>query len=175
MEANEISKPRTSVAAICSLVFGLLGCIPFVTGLVAVILGIVGINKTKNPMVTGKGMAIAGLILGVLSLLGWTGMIAAGGAGIYAMRQAGEPARVVAEEFARDLSEGKVDAAVALSVQGMDRAALDALVEADEAPGGLPEPRDDRRLRHQQQWQAGMQAQRGGHLRHRGQDVLRDP
>jgi hypothetical protein len=65
--------PRTSGAAIGSLVCGLLGCIPFVTSLVAVILGFVGLRATSRPGVSGRGLAIAGLILGLLGILGWVG------------------------------------------------------------------------------------------------------
>ncbi len=129
MEPNEISKPRTSAAAIASLVCGLLGCVPFLTGLAAVVLGIVGIKKTKDPMITGKGMAIAGLVLGCLSLAGWTVTTAVSAYGVYAALQLGEPARKTAEQFTRDLSEGKIDEAVALSVEGMDRASLAAMSE----------------------------------------------
>jgi Domain of unknown function (DUF4190)/Domain of unknown function (DUF4145) len=118
---QKISKPRTSVAAIFSLICGLLGCVPFLTGLVAVILGIVGIKTTKNPMVTGKGMAIAGLMLGILSLAGWTAFT-------YALLQI-DVIRLDAQQFTRDVSEGKIDAALASSVEGMDRASLVALNE----------------------------------------------
>jgi hypothetical protein len=128
MEANELPKPRTSVAAIISLICGLLGCIPFVTGLAAVILGIVGIKKTKDPMVKGKGMAIAGLVLGCLSIAGWA-IGAASIGGFVALVKMGEPARAAAEQFTRDVSEGKIDAAVAKSVEGMDRASIEALSE----------------------------------------------
>ncbi len=130
MEADELPpKPRTSLAAIFSLICGLLGCIPFLTGLAAVILGIVGIKKTKDPMVTGRGMAIAGLVLGCLSLAGWViGVLSAGGTLVLYFKTA-EPARTAAEQFTRDLSEGKIDAAVASSVEGMDRASLVALSE----------------------------------------------
>src|ERR1700728_2634584 len=62
---------RTSGAAITSLVCGLLGCVPLVTGVVAVITGIVGISATSNPAVKGRGMAIAGLILGLISVGLW--------------------------------------------------------------------------------------------------------
>lgn len=64
----------TSGAAITSLVCGLLFCIPGVTGLVAVITGIVGIKSTSKPNVGGRGMAIAGLLLGLLSIAGWIGV-----------------------------------------------------------------------------------------------------
>ncbi len=120
MEPNSISKPRTSVSAIASLVCGLLVCIPFVTGLAAIILGFVGIKKTSNPQVTGKGLAIAGLILGVLSLGGWSAV----SVGAYVAYQMTAPVRELTEKFTRDLSEGKIDEALALSVEGTDRAAL---------------------------------------------------
>jgi hypothetical protein len=68
------------VAGILGLLGMCLGVIPVVGlfcsvpgglfGLVAVILGIVGMNKVKTSGEKGKGMAIAGLILGVLTLLG---------------------------------------------------------------------------------------------------------
>jgi Domain of unknown function (DUF4190) len=125
MDPNEISKPRTSVAAISSMVCGILGCIPFVTSLAAVILGIIGIKKTGNPRITGRGMAIAGLILGVLGLVGWATAVSS----LYLVFKAGEPARVTAEQFTRDLSAGKIDEALALSAEGTDRVTLVALSE----------------------------------------------
>ena len=68
---------RTSGLAIGSLVTGILGIIlscifwPLgaILGLVALILGIVGLNETKKqPGVHGKEMAIIGIVLGALSL-----------------------------------------------------------------------------------------------------------
>jgi len=57
--------------AVTSLVVGILGfCIlPIVGGIGAIVLGILGLNKTKDPRVGGKGMAIAGIILGSLSMI----------------------------------------------------------------------------------------------------------
>jgi hypothetical protein len=60
---------RTSAAAVVSLVFGLILCIPYVTGLVAVITGIVGIASTRNPAVRGRVLAIIGLLLGIVNLI----------------------------------------------------------------------------------------------------------
>jgi hypothetical protein len=126
MDPDSISKPRTSVAAIISLICGLLGCIPFVTGLAAVILGIVGIKKTKDPMVKGRGLAIAGLVLGGLSIAGWAISLPIA---LVVLTKTAEPARLTAEQFTRDLSEGKIDAALASSAEGMDRSKLEALSE----------------------------------------------
>jgi prepilin-type processing-associated H-X9-DG protein len=56
--------------ATASLISGILGfCIPVLGGIVAIVLGIVGLTKTKDPRVGGKGMAIAGLVLGGVSIV----------------------------------------------------------------------------------------------------------
>ena len=65
---------NTSGAAVTSLVIGLLGfCVPFLS-LVGIICGHVGLSNIKraNGWLTGRGMAISGLIIGYLAFLGWT-------------------------------------------------------------------------------------------------------
>jgi prepilin-type processing-associated H-X9-DG protein len=60
---------KSSGWAITSLVFGIISfCIPFFASVVAIVTGIVGIVKTSRPRVGGRGMAIAGLVLGLLSM-----------------------------------------------------------------------------------------------------------
>jgi hypothetical protein len=100
---------RTNGAAVASLVCGILGCVPFITSLLAVILGIVGIRKAKDPQVGGSGLAITGLILGLLGLAGW-GLF---GGGIFALLKGTEAQREVARQIIKDLSAGNVDAAMA--------------------------------------------------------------
>src|SRR5690606_27213037 len=56
--------------AIAALVSGVLG-----TGIVALILGIVGLRRTSGGVRAGKGMSWAGIILGVVGILGWTAAI----------------------------------------------------------------------------------------------------
>lgn len=63
--------------AIAALIFGILALVLFWTafggiilGLVAIILGIVGMRKAKKGTGGGRGMAVTGLVLGILSLLG---------------------------------------------------------------------------------------------------------
>jgi hypothetical protein len=99
---------RSNGAAIGSLICGILGCIPFLTGLLAVILGIVGIRKTRDPAVGGKGLAIAGIILGLISIFAWSGMLGLGGATYWAMR----PSRNAAKQFLADVSSGNTKAAL---------------------------------------------------------------
>jgi len=105
------ARPQSNVAAVVSLITGILGCIPGVS-LLAVILGIVGIVKAGRPNVGGKGLAIAGLILGLIGCLGWTG----GGLFIAVTAKKlvaeGAPARAVAKQFATDVGKGDADAAI---------------------------------------------------------------
>ena len=55
--------------AIASLICGILGCTG-IGGLLAIIFGILGINKaSRQPEVGGKGMAIAGIVLGAVMFL----------------------------------------------------------------------------------------------------------
>jgi len=75
---------RTSKAAIFSLVCGILFCVPVVTNLAAIIFGVVGLRKTREGGVKGRGLAWTGLMLGIVSLLVWGGII--GGTGYAAWR-----------------------------------------------------------------------------------------
>jgi prepilin-type processing-associated H-X9-DG protein len=54
--------------ALASLILGICGCLG-ITGLLAIIFGIVGLTKTKDPRVGGKSMAITGIILGSVFLI----------------------------------------------------------------------------------------------------------
>src|SRR5688572_3425857 len=58
--------------AVTSLVCGIAGIIPFLPSLLALMFGMVGLNRAKQLGGTGRGMAVSGLILGVLGLALWT-------------------------------------------------------------------------------------------------------
>src|SRR5271154_2442314 len=60
---------RTSAAAIVSLIFGILGCIPFVGSTVAIRCGIIGFKAAGRPDVKGRGLAVTGIILGLIWLV----------------------------------------------------------------------------------------------------------
>ncbi|HLL87960.1 MAG TPA: DUF4190 domain-containing protein [Tepidisphaeraceae bacterium] len=101
---------KTNVLAIVSLICGILGCIPFITGLAAIVTGALGIKKANDPQVqSGKGLAIAGIILGVLSV----GLWALFGGGMFALVNATAPVRTAGKQFLSDLSQGNVAAAQA--------------------------------------------------------------
>jgi hypothetical protein len=98
-------------AAIASFVFGLLLCIPLLSGLLAIFLGAIGIRKARDPAVPYKGLAIAGFILGFVSFIGWCGV---GGVLGYGYQES-KKAAPVAEQFLKDASFGNVAAAAANS------------------------------------------------------------
>jgi hypothetical protein len=70
-------KPPASPAAVLSLVCGILLCLGPITGLTAIVAGVVarGQARGKPDVVGGAGMATAGIILGALNLLACTGYL----------------------------------------------------------------------------------------------------
>jgi type II secretory pathway pseudopilin PulG len=66
-------QPQTDGGAIASMVLGIASfalCLSFITGIPAIILGHISLSKIKKSMgsLKGEGMALAGLILGYISL-----------------------------------------------------------------------------------------------------------
>jgi len=60
----------TSGWAIASLIVGIFGfCVPFICGIFAVIAGFIGLSHTNQGRAKGRGLAIAGIIVGFISLL----------------------------------------------------------------------------------------------------------
>lgn len=68
-----VAAPKTSALAVSALIFGILGiiCIVPIVGLVALILGISALVaiRRRPEVLTGSGMAIAGVVLGGLQIL----------------------------------------------------------------------------------------------------------
>jgi hypothetical protein len=70
---------RTSAAATFALVFGvaalvsaltaILASVGLVLGIVGIVLGVVGLRMAARPGVTGRGVALGGLVLSVLAVL----------------------------------------------------------------------------------------------------------
>lgn len=83
--AAAVGSPKTSAAAAFSLVFGLsalftallalLAPLAVLFGLIGLILGVVGMKKAKQIDVTGRGVAIGGIVLSVLGLLLGTALL----------------------------------------------------------------------------------------------------
>lgn len=113
--ASPAARPQTSWAAVTSLVCGILLCIPILTSLIAVATGFLGIRQTRDANVGGRGMAIAGLVLGIAGLLGWSAF----GGGMLMLYRNSEQPRQVAEQWIADLAAGNLTAATAVSDPAM--------------------------------------------------------
>jgi hypothetical protein len=125
---------KTNGAAVGSLIVGLLGfCIPFLGGLIAVVLGFFGIQKAKDPQVGGKGMAIAGLILGLLSIGVW----ALAGGGVMRLIRGTAAEREVAKQFITDVAAGNTDAALAKTDGTIQREEVQDLTKTVQGWGSL--------------------------------------
>lgn len=100
---------QTNGWGLTSLIVGIVSfCAPIVGGLLAILFGFFGIRKSKVTR-SGGGMSIAGIILGVLSLLFW----ALFGGGIYAFVRGTAPMRDAARQMVLDLAAGDMSAAQA--------------------------------------------------------------
>ncbi|HET8986916.1 MAG TPA: DUF4190 domain-containing protein, partial [Humibacillus sp.] len=76
--APEAGQPTsTSGLAIAALCCGLAAFIP-VVGVIAIVLGVVALNQLRGTFRGGRGMAIAGIVLGALGTLFWAALIVLG-------------------------------------------------------------------------------------------------
>jgi len=63
---------RTSGMAITALVMGLVGLILNFVSILAIIFGAIALGQlNKDPSLKGKGMAVAGLVLGIVVFIVW--------------------------------------------------------------------------------------------------------
>jgi hypothetical protein len=83
-----------------------------------------GMRSTRDPKYSGRGMAIAGLILGLVSLLAWGVIGGTAGFGGWMAYNMTKPAREAARQFAADLAAGNIDAAQARCTARVKRSEL---------------------------------------------------
>jgi hypothetical protein len=114
---------KNNLSALFSLIFGLFQCIPFLMGLLAVILGFMGLRRARDPQVAGggRGLAVVGIILGFIGLIGWTVFFAFGGLAIWGVAVATEKPRAAARQVVQDLSDGNLTAAMSGCSSRMDK------------------------------------------------------
>jgi hypothetical protein len=109
--------------AMASAVLALFGFIPFIAGAAAMIIGFAGYRKAKRDGVGGRDMAIFGMVVGLLSVVGWT---LATGQTIGLIMRTG-PVRQVTSRFVQDLVANRLDEARALT---SDEVPPDAIASA---------------------------------------------
>lgn len=114
LTSGRAPRTRTNGVAIVSLITGLVGCAG-ITAIVAIITGIIGIKRANRPEYagSGKGMALAGLVLGIVFLLLWALILPAGGLAVFMGFKGTEAPRQLARDFVRDLANNDIDAAFA--------------------------------------------------------------
>jgi hypothetical protein len=112
--------PRGNGAAVASLICGILGCVPVITSLAAIILGFVGISKSRQPGRGGKGMAIAGIVLGLIGLIVWAFLTWATIKGVQALSELAKPTH----EFIQALQSGDMSTARAMTTADVTDADL---------------------------------------------------
>jgi hypothetical protein len=128
---------KASAAAVASLIFGILGCVPLVTGLLAIVCGMIGLRTTRDPLFSGRGMAVAGLVLGLVSFLAWGFVALTSGTAAYFALTYTREARTAANAVARELAAGDVEAAKARSADRVTREELAAVAAALKPFGAL--------------------------------------
>ncbi|MDP9172500.1 MAG: DUF4190 domain-containing protein [Planctomycetota bacterium] len=125
-------RPAFSRAAITSFIVSIFGCVPLLTGATAIVFGIIAIRATTNGLMRGRGLAIAGLVLGTISLVLWG---AVGSLGIWAW-VASSPSRALGYQFIADLNTNNLAAATAESTSQISTAQINAGVAYLQTLGG---------------------------------------
>jgi hypothetical protein len=129
-----VAPTRLSKSALFSFIFGILGCIPFITGILAFILGVVGFFATGKPGIRGRWMAVVGIILAVISIGAWSTLglgVVAGWAGINSAFTAFTAPGHGARDFIRAVDSGDDTTAKDLTVMNdEDFAAAKAMIKA---------------------------------------------
>ncbi|QOV90923.1 DUF4190 domain-containing protein [Humisphaera borealis] len=120
--------------SIAALVTGIISfCVPLLGGLLALLFGFLGIKRSKVTN-SGKGMSIAGLILGVLSV----GLWALFGSAIWAMVQGTAVNRDIAKQFINDLaSQNLTNAATVVDGKVIDSKDLQKLADVVKPMGTI--------------------------------------
>jgi len=110
--ASEQLQPRMNIPAVVSLVLGFVGfCLPMLPGLLAMIFGYFGIKRSRDETVGGRGSAIAGIVLGLLSIVLWLAILVP----MTTTWLRSRPQEALARQFIADLSHRDIESASKLA------------------------------------------------------------
>jgi hypothetical protein len=95
------------IAAVASAVCGLMLIVPYIAGIAAIALALLGLRQISQRATRGRRLAYAGIVLGLLNIVGWT---------VYfkAVSELSSTGRFVAQHFIADLSAARPEAAQSL-------------------------------------------------------------
>ncbi|MFD1055123.1 DUF4190 domain-containing protein [Terrabacter terrigena] len=97
--------PGTNGLAIAALCCGLVGIFP-IAAVVAIVLGIVALNQLSDRIQRGRAMAVAGIVLGGLWLLGWAVLVVAAVVTGGPVRDAAGAVTQTSDVYVEDLEAG---------------------------------------------------------------------
>jgi hypothetical protein len=121
---NPINSPRGNPMALASVIMGALGCLPFISGIAAIWLGVKGLRKTADPRIGGRGLAVGGIVLGLASLI-ISGVVTTAGLTLYYGTLA---QRSLATNFMAHIGAGGAGDAAALCTADMGEPRCAALI-----------------------------------------------
>jgi hypothetical protein len=115
------SRRTWDLFSILSVVCGAILIVPFLTGIAAIVLGVMGLRNTGIHHTRGKRLAKVGIILGVVNLVGWWGYFAF----VSAMSQPGREAahRFITDLTSNDPTAAKRDCTGSVSTESLQTAA----------------------------------------------------
>jgi hypothetical protein len=128
--SSDTSRPRPwSVASLSGFACGILLIVPFIAGIAAIVLGVMGLRETRDPALRGRRLAIAAIVLGVVNILGWSG---------YAefISTISAPGRSIAHRFVTDLNTGNMSAAARDCTDNISETRLQAAADQLKEWGG---------------------------------------
>jgi hypothetical protein len=126
--AYQMQATQSNGWGLASLICGILSFCTFgTTGILAVIFGFLGMRRSKTTN-SGKGISVVGLILGLLTIVGWIIFLLVGGLAMLGLAKASEPQRQANQQFIKDLASGNVTAATN-DTDGMSQTEVQALVD----------------------------------------------
>jgi hypothetical protein len=102
LQPEPAAKRPWDIAAIASLACGVMLIVPYLAGVGAVALGVVGLRQTAEGMARGRKLAWAGVVLGLLNIFGWTIYF-------YLVAHLSASGRSIATHFISDLSAARTD------------------------------------------------------------------
>jgi hypothetical protein len=124
--------------AVAGLVCAIGGfCLWFLGGILGIIFGLIGLRKSKDPQVGGRGLAISAIVIGVLSILGSGLFSYLTYRGVHAAIAGTKPERDTARRFVVDLSQNDITAAESEVTSDLTPADLQAIGQKLHAKGGF--------------------------------------
>jgi hypothetical protein len=131
-------KQGTNGMAVAGLVCAILGfCVWFLGGILGIIFGLIGLQKSRNPQVGGRGLAVSAIVIGVLSILGSGLLSYLTYRGLHAAIASTQPERDAARRFVVDLSKDDVIAAESEATSELPPADLQAMAQQLHAKGSF--------------------------------------